>query len=107
MSKNKPSSGNRKKGLKNLILLVIVLFLIIGIPYLLISYQAKQKGMTRREVINRIINKSGAKNKESVEFKANTVGAKIDFLNPMPVGQKFKEAPMISNVQQPTLMETV
>ncbi len=99
MAKNKPSPGNRKKGLKNLILLVIVLFLIIGIPYLLISYQAKQKGMTRREVINRIINKSGAKNKESVELKANTVGAKIDFLNPMPVGQKFTEAPMISNVE--------
>ena len=98
MAKNKPSSGNRKKGLKNLILFVIVLFLIFGIPYLLISYQAKQKGMTRREVINRIINKSGAKNKESVELKTNTVGAKIDFLNPMPVGFKFTEAPLISNV---------
>ena len=98
MAKNKSAPGNRKKGLKNLILLVIVLFLIIGIPYLLISYQAKQKGMTRREVINRIINKSGAKNKESAELKANTVGAKIDFLNPMPVGLKFTEAPLISNV---------
>jgi hypothetical protein len=98
MAKNKPSPGNRKKGLKNLILLVIVLFLIIGIPYLLISYQAKQKGMTRKEVISRIINKSGSKNKESAELKANTMGAKIDFLNPMPVGLKFTEAPLISNV---------
>jgi hypothetical protein len=99
MTKNKPSPRNHKKGLKNLILFVIVLFLILGIPYLLISYQAKQKGMTRREVINRIINKSGSKNKETVELKSNTVGAKIDFLNPMPVGQKFTEAPMISNVE--------
>lgn len=99
MTKNKPSPRNHKKSPKNLILFVIVLFLILGIPYLLISYQAKQKGMTRREVINRVINKSGAKNKESVEFKANTVGAKIGFLNPMPVGQKFTEAPMISNVE--------
>ena len=98
MAKNKSASGNRKKGLKNLILLVIVLFLIIGIPYLLISYQAKQKGMTRKEVINRIINKSGAKKQESAELKANTVGAKIDFLNPLPVGLKFTEAPLISNV---------
>ena len=59
---NHPPLKNRK-GLKTIILLVIVLLLIVGIPFLLISYQAKQKGMSRREVINRIINKTGSKDK--------------------------------------------
>lgn len=99
MSIDKRSPVNHKKGQKTVILLVIVLFLIIGIPYLLVSYQAKQKGMNRSEVITRIINKSGSKNKTSPEFKDNSVGAQIDFLNPTPVGQKFTEAPLISNVQ--------
>ena len=99
MPKENSSRAKQKKGLKNLILLATVLFLIIGIPFLLIGYQAKQKGMTRIEVIKRIVNKTGAKDNVSVEDKNNLVGAKIDFLNPMPVGQSFKEPPLISNVQ--------
>jgi hypothetical protein len=99
MPKEKRSSANQKKGLKTLILLVVVLLLIIGIPYLLVSYQAKQKGISKSTVIKRILNKTGSKNITSEEFKNNTVGSKIDFLDPVPVGQKFTEAPMISNIE--------
>ena len=99
MSKENRASSNRRKGLKTFILLIIVLFLIIGIPFLLISYQAKQKGMSRREVINRIVNRTGAKDNVSLEVQNAAIGSKIDFLNPMPVGQTFKEPPFISNVQ--------
>ena len=99
MPRDNHSSVNRKKGLKTIILLLIVVFLIIGIPFLLISYQAKQKGMTRSAVINRILNRAGAKDKASEEIVNAPVGAKIDFLNQMPVGQTFKEPPFISNVQ--------
>lgn len=99
MSRDNRSSVNRKKGLKTIILLLIVVFLIIGIPFLLISYQAKQKGMTRSAVVNRIVNKTGAKDEASEEIVNAPVGIKIDFLNQMPVGQTFKEPPFISNVQ--------
>lgn len=99
MQKNNRSSAGHKKGLKTIILLIIVLFLIAGIPFLLISYQAKQKGMTRREVLDRIINRTGSKDKISGEASNAQEGAKIDFLDPMPVGLPFKEAPLISNVQ--------
>jgi hypothetical protein len=99
MPKDKRSPANKKKGLKTLILLVVVLLLIIGIPYLLISYQAKQKGISKNTVIKRIVNKTGSKNVTSEEFKNNTLGPKIDFLDPIPVGQKFTEAPMISNIE--------
>jgi hypothetical protein len=99
MQKENSSRRNRNKGFKNLILLIIVLFLIAGIPFLLISYQARQKGMTRREVINRIVNRTGSKDKETVETVNAPVGAKIDFLSSMPVGLNFTDPPFISNVQ--------
>jgi len=98
MAKENQVPRNRKKGLKTIILLIIVLFLIVGIPYLLVSYQARQKGMSRREVINRIINRSESKKTDQAEFKNNVIGPKIDFLDPMAVGQKFKEPPLVSNV---------
>jgi hypothetical protein len=99
MTKNNRSNVGQKKGFKNLILIVIVLFLIIGIPYLLIGYQAKQKGMTRSEVIKRIVNRTGSKDNVSGKSDNTPVGAKIDFLKPIPVGLTFKEPPLISNVQ--------
>lgn len=99
MTKDNRSPVRQKKSIKNLILIVIVLFLIIGIPFLLIGYQAKQKGMTRSEVIKRIVNRTGAKDSMSGKSDNSIVGAKIDFLNQMPVGQTFKEPPFISNVQ--------
>jgi hypothetical protein len=99
MSNDNRSASNRKKGLKNLILFVIVLFLILGIPYLLISYQAKQKGMTRIEVLNRIKNRARSKDNVTGKSDNSTLGAKIDFLDPKPVGNTFKDPPFISNVQ--------
>ena len=99
MSNISSQKPNHKKGLKTFLLLIIVLFLIGGIPYLLIGYQAKQKGMTRSEVIKRIVNRTGSKDNIMGEEKNKSVGAKIDFLNPMPVGQTFKDPPLISNVQ--------
>jgi FG-GAP-like repeat len=98
MPKENRAAVKHKKGLKTLILLLIVLFLIVGLPFLLVSYQAKQKGMTRSEVIKRIANRTGSKNNVTGTEKNETIGAKIDFLDPKPVGQTFKEPPLISNV---------
>jgi hypothetical protein len=91
--------SKQNKGFKNLILLVVILFVIVGIPYFLIGYQAKQKGMTRSEVIKRIVNRTGAKDEVAATEKNNQLGAKIDFLKPMPIGQSFTEPPLISNVE--------
>jgi hypothetical protein len=99
MTKESRSHSKQKKGFKNLILLVVILFIIVGIPYLLIGYQAKQKGMTRSAVLKRIVNRTGAKDEVASTEKNNQLGAKIDFLKPMPVGQSFTEPPLISNVE--------
>jgi hypothetical protein len=98
MSTEKRPPAKRKKGLKTMVLLLIVLFLIVGIPFLFFSYQAKQKGMSTGEVIKRIMNKTAAKENVSLDVQNATVGSKIDFLDPAPVGLKFKEPPFISNV---------
>lgn len=99
MPKGKNTSGKKNKGVINIILIAVVLFLIIGIPYLMIGYQARQKGMTRSEVVKRVLNRSGGKDEVSGEIKENVTGEKIDFLNPMPVGQTFTEPPLISHLQ--------
>lgn len=101
MTNNTRQGKKRNKGLRTLILFLIVLLLLVGIAYLLIGYQARQKGLTKSEIIGRIIGKTRSdKGKSaSMQFAENKTGAKIDFLNPMPVGLPFTEAPLISHVQ--------
>ena len=99
MTKEMGTPGKQRKGMKNLISIVIILFLIIGIPLLLLNYQAKRSGMTRAEVIKRITNKMGNSEKDSISSTSNLTGEKVDFLVPMPIGLKFTEAPLISHVQ--------
>ena len=99
MSKVTGSLKNSKRGIKTVILLLIVSLLIFGIPYILISYQAKQKGMSRQEVITRIKNRQSAKDDVTGKVQNAKIGAKLDFLSSLPVGLPFKEPPFISNVQ--------
>jgi hypothetical protein len=99
MPKVKNSSRKQNKGLINLFLILIVLVLVAGIPYLLIGYQAKQKGMTRVDVMKRILNRSGGKDNVSAGIDDTKIGDKIDFLTPKPVGLTFTEPPLISHLQ--------
>ena len=99
MTKEKATPGKQIKGIRNLIPIALVLILILGIPLLLLNYQAKRSGMTVAEVISRITNKLGSIKEEPVSSKDNPGGDKIDFLVPNPIGQKFTEAPLISHVQ--------
>lgn len=99
MTKEKATPDKHKKGIKNLIPVAIVLVLVVGIPLLLLNYQAKRSNMTWGEVIGRITNKMGNKENETATSKDNPGGAKTDFLVPTPIGQKFTEAPLIAHVQ--------
>ncbi len=99
MSGEKRTVVKKKKGLTTTIFIVVVFLLIAGIPYLLISYQASQKGLSRKEVINRILKKPGPNEIREGEQKAGALGAVVHFLDPMPVGESFTEPPLISHVQ--------
>lgn len=99
MAEEKKSRKARKGGFKNLILIIIVLAVIIGIPMLLLNYQAKRSGRTWGEVISRIKEKSAGTEKTEDTSTDKTTGEKINFLTPSPIGQSFTEPPMISNLQ--------
>jgi len=99
MAKEKTTQNRRSNSIKNYILIAFVFILILGIPYLLLKYQAKRSGMSKGEVINRITNKMGNTESTTVYSTDKPSGNKIDFLIPTAIGQKFKEAPLISHVQ--------
>lgn len=90
---------SRKKGYKNLIIIVVLLLVIAGIPFLLLNYQAKRSGLTVREVISRITGKSDSESKKVTAGGENVIGEKIDFLDPLPIGFEFKEPPLIAHIQ--------
>jgi hypothetical protein len=99
MTKEITTSEGQRKGYKNIFPIAAILIVIIGIPFLLVNYQAKRSGLTRGEVIRRItgMSESGVNNTEGVFV--NVTGEKIDFLDPMPIGQKFAEPPLIAHIQ--------
>lgn len=99
MSKNSGQKGKRKKGLTTYIFILLVVIILIGIPYLLVSYQASQKGMTRSEVITRIFKRSVAGGETQKVKGSSTEGETIHFLDPEAIGQSFTEPPLISHVQ--------
>jgi hypothetical protein len=99
MAKEKTTQSRRSNGIKSFVLVAIVLILILGIPYLLLKYQAKRSGMSEGEVIHRITSKMGNSESKTVFSTDKPVGEKIDFLVPTAIGQKFKEPPLISHIQ--------
>ena len=97
MATNNPSSGNKKRGILNIIILVVILFVLAGIPFLFLTYQSKRTGLTKSEVMKRITNRTEQGKKESMA--ENLQGEKAEFLDPVPAGFDFTEPPLISHIQ--------
>ena len=93
------TAQKKKKGLKNLIPILIILIVIVGTPLLFLNYQARRSGMSMGDAMKRIMTKTGSKDVGSENAAQNISGAKIDFLNPLPIGLKFTEPPLISHLQ--------
>lgn len=96
MVTEKKSAKKMKGGNKTIILIILILVVFVGIPYLLLNYQAKRIGLTKKEVINRITGKSGKKASVGGE---NVTGEKIDFLVPVAIGMEFNDPPLIAHIQ--------
>ncbi|MBV5312361.1 MAG: VCBS repeat-containing protein [Prolixibacteraceae bacterium] len=98
MAKHSIDGKKPTKGFKNIIIISIVLFLFIGIPLLFLKYQSKQSGMSVKEVVERKVRITDSKEEASAELTKDSIGAKIDFVNPMPIGNKFTDKPQVSNL---------
>ena len=92
-----PSKRNRKG--RNYILLSLIIVVLIGIPLIILNYQAKRSGLSRGEVIERLVNRQEAGEDSYGLSDAGSEGEKIDFLVPSPIGQEFTEPPLISHIQ--------
>lgn len=98
MAENRISGAKKRKLFRNIILNVIIIFLIAGLPYLLLTYQANHSGLTRTEVLKRIF-RSGKEDSSNPGQDVKTAGDKIDFLDPSPIGSAFTDPPLISHLQ--------
>ena len=98
MAKNMTTSRGKKKGWKNLIPVALILFLLVGVPLVFLNYQASRNNMTWREVIERTLNKKATTNSGDTVMSENATGEKVDFLVPTPVGNPFKEQPLVSQI---------
>jgi len=99
MEKNKINKKKSNKGIKNLIISIIVLFLFVGIPFLFLNYQSRKTGMTIGQVLQRKMNRTSTTDSLPGEkLITNLIGEKIDFLVPGSIGQTFTEQPQISNI---------
>ena len=105
MTKENSDSGNGKGRHKSLIIILVIVVVLVGIPYLLLNYQANRLGLTRGEVLNRITGKSTNNMEDSESMAKNVIGAKIDFLDRADIGQTFSEPPLIAHIQAVDLDE--
>jgi len=87
------------KKFKSLITIFIVAVVIIGIPYLVLSYQANRLGLTKGEVLRRVAGKSETGSEEAGYMAKNVMGEKIDFLDREAIGNNFTEPPLIAHIQ--------
>ncbi|NQU87095.1 MAG: VCBS repeat-containing protein, partial [Mariniphaga sp.] len=99
MTKEKATPKKKKGGYKNIIPIAIILVAVIGVPLLLLNYQAKRSGLTKGEVIKRIVGKSDSEKNASSTLNKSVSGEMIDFLDQMPIGQEFTEPPLIAHIQ--------
>jgi len=99
MTKNKSARNKRLNRNKSILTGAAILFVLVGIPFLLLNYQAKRSGLTMSEVIKRTIGRSDAGGNKSAELDESIAGVKVDFLDPLPIGNEFSEAPLIAHIQ--------
>jgi hypothetical protein len=78
---------------------VVIIAVLVGIPFLLVNYQASRSGLTRGEVIRRIFGKKES-SPDQLSGEAGTLqGEKIDFLERSQIGDAFEEPPLIAHIQ--------
>lgn len=103
MENKKKETEKRRGGYKNLLIVAVILLILIGIPLLLLNYQAQRTGLTMGEVVNRIVKSSDSET--GVNTAQDMSGEKIEFLEPQQIGMEFSEPPLIAHIQAVDLDE--
>lgn len=80
---------------------LVLLAVLVGVPLLLLGYQARRTGMSLGEFVRHTIQRMEAENVSGPQHHtptAITKGQKPGFLQSMPVGEPFKQQPRICHV---------
>ncbi|TFH22537.1 MAG: VCBS repeat-containing protein [Bacteroidia bacterium] len=99
MNKNKSAHKRSLNRNKSILTGAAILLVLVGIPFLLLNYQAKRSGLSRKEVIKRTLGRSEAGGNKSAELDESIAGVKVDFLDPSPIGEDFNQPPLIAHIQ--------
>lgn len=99
MNKEKTAPKKQKNRIKNIIPIAVIIIAMVGIPFLVLTYQANRSGLSRGDVIRRIVGKSETDGNESTGIAYGSTGEKIDFLDPQPIGQKYTDPPLVAHIQ--------
>ncbi|MEZ5071586.1 MAG: VCBS repeat-containing protein [Bacteroidales bacterium] len=98
MTKTDPRTKNKRHIVRTLVLVLFLLILFLGVPFLVLRYHATQNGLTTREVVQRkLLRGQGERTHDPGEGEA-TEGERVDFLAPRAIGFGFEENPMISHL---------
>jgi len=99
MTKTSRQKKREKARLRNWVTLLVILLIMVGVPYAILSYQAGKSGMTLKEVIQRKTGKSeGSESGQNSTSSTISEGEQIDFLLRSHIGNEYAEKPMISHV---------
>jgi FG-GAP-like repeat len=99
MEKENTTRKKSNKGIKNLIIFLVIAALLVGLPVLFLKYQAKKTGMSISQVLHRKTSRTNTTDTLSMgQLTKDSVGKKIDFLVPRAIGQAYKDHPLICNV---------
>jgi hypothetical protein len=80
-------------------MIFVVMLIVIGLPLILLKYQAGKSGMSMTEVLHRKLGRSEkAIDPSGPEMADAPRGEKIDFLVPHPIGFPYTDPPMISHL---------
>jgi hypothetical protein len=90
---------NRNRRMRNYLTIGVVILGIVGIPFLILNYQANRLGITRSEVIQRITGRAGGEMQDAADTDEKRVGEKIDFLDPRHIGMDYSDPPLIAHIQ--------
>lgn len=101
----KTEQAKPKKTLRIMITLAVIILILAGIPYLILSYQAKRSGLSRTVVLERVMGKSDAGSGERTGTALAAEGERIDFMLSSPIGNEFDEPPLIAHIQAVDLDE--
>jgi hypothetical protein len=82
-----------------MMMLLLILLIIIGLPYIFLKVQSAKSGQTVVEVLRRKLGGSESANERSaIELTDAPPGEKIDFLDRVPIGFPYSDPPMISHL---------